>query len=250
MSGWRAAVRRMFEAAGLTLHRWPANRFDGMRDALTLLRRSGYAPKVVIDCGANVGQWSRLALSIFPDAAFHLIEPQPVCGAPLRGLALDQGRVRVHAVAVTEPGISRVRMIGGGDTGGGTGAWVGLPGEEAIGEVVVPATTLDELLSADVAPGDRSLLKLDLEGYELTALRGAARLLEVVEVVLTEFQFFETNWNGRPTFGGLLRALDERGFELYDFACLSPRTRDQRLRMGDAIFVRRGSALLADEAWD
>jgi len=84
----------------------------------------------------------------------------------------------------------------------------------------------------------------------LSALRGAARLLGVVEVVLTEFQFFETNGNGRPTFGGYLGALDARGFELYDFACLSPRPRDQRLRMGDAVFVRRGSPLLEDESWE
>jgi FkbM family methyltransferase len=226
------------------------NRFDGMRDALILLKLRSYAPKIVIDCGANVGQWSRLAMSVFPHATFQLIEPQPACAGALRELAGRAGRARVHTLAVTEPGVTQVRMIGGGDEGGGTGAWVALPGEAAIGEIVCPATTLDELLAAEVAPGDRSLLKLDLEGHELTALKGGKRLLEAVEVILTEFQFFETNWNGRPRFGSLLQALNAEGFELYDFACLSQRTRDQRLRMGDAIFVRRGSPLLADEAWD
>jgi FkbM family methyltransferase len=250
VSALRRVVRRVFEAAGLTIHRWPANRFDGMRDTLTLLGRRGFAPKVVIDCGANVGQWSRLALSVFPEAAFHLIEPQPACAAPLRELAREARRARVHTVAVTEPGVALVRMIGGGDTGGGTGAWVARPGEAAIGEVVCPATTLDELLAAEVASGERSLLKLDLEGHEVPALRGAARLLGVVEVVLTEFQFFEINGNGRPTFGGLLRALNGQGFDLYDFACLSPRPRDQRVRMGDAVFVQRGSPLLADVGWE
>jgi FkbM family methyltransferase len=250
VSGWRGAVRRMFEAAGLTIHRWPANRFDGMRDALMLLRRSGFSPNVVIDCGANLGQWSRLALSVFPEATFHLIEPQPACTASLRGLARETGRAQVHAVAMTEPGVAEVRMIGGGDVGGGTGAWVARPGEAAIGEAICRATTLDELLAAEVTPADRCLLKLDLEGHELPALRGAARLLGAVEVVLTEFQFFEINANGRPTFGSLLRMLDAHGFDLYDFACLVSRPRDQRLRMGDAVFVRRGSPLIADEGWE
>src|SRR5207247_3879697 len=94
-------------------------------DALRLLRSAGYAPRVVIDCGANRGEWTQLARAAFPDSTFLLIEPQPACTAKLTALAARLPRVVVHAVAITEPGISRVRMIGGGEEGGGTGAWVG-----------------------------------------------------------------------------------------------------------------------------
>jgi FkbM family methyltransferase len=249
VSVWRDALRRAFIAAGFTVHRWPANRFDGMRDALVLLKKAGYELEVVIDCGANTGQWSRIALSVFPDAAFHLFEPQPSCAAALQVLARRASRMTLHHAAVTEPGVAEVRMIGGGSAGGGTGAWVARPGEVAIGEVVCKAVTLDDCLGGVVTPGQRALLKLDIEGHEVAALRGAARLLESVEVVLSELQFYEIGDNQQPTFIDLLRTLDGSGFELYDFACLSARPRDQRLRMGDAVFIRRGSPLLADRGW-
>jgi hypothetical protein len=93
------------------------------------------------------------------------------------------------------------------------------------------------------------LLKLDLEGHEIAALRGAERLLDAVEVVIAEFQLYELGGNGLPVFGDLLRFLEERGYALFDVACLSGRPRDRRLRMGDAVFVRSGTPLLADGAW-
>jgi FkbM family methyltransferase len=249
VSGWRDACRRAFIAAGFTVHRWPASRFDGMHDALVLLKRAGYEPEIVIDCGANTGQWNRIALSVFPGAAYHLFEPQASCAAALQGLAHRTGRMTLHHAAVTEPGVAEVRMIDGGSAGGGTGAWVARPGEVAIGESVCRAVTLDECLGGVVTPGQRVLLRLVIEGHEVAVLRGARRVLESVEVVLSEVQFYEIGDNQLPTFIDLLRALDGSGFELYDVACLSARPRDQRLRMGDAVFVRLGSQLLADRGW-
>src|SRR6185295_17965839 len=154
-----------------------------------------------------------------------------------------------HRCALTAPGFSAVRMVGGGPEGGGTGAWVARPGETAEDVQDVPAATLDALF-ADLATAElRPLLKLDVEGHEVEALSGGERLLAQVEVVLAEFQMFEIHGNGLPCFAELYAFLVGHGFELYDFAALSPRPRDQRLRMGDALFVRRGSALLGDNAW-
>jgi hypothetical protein len=47
----------------------------------------------------------------------------------------------------------------------------------------------------------------------------------------------------------MVRFLGEHNFELYDFACLGARPRDMRLQMGDVIFVRRDSLLMADTSW-
>jgi FkbM family methyltransferase len=220
-----------------------------MQDALLLLRRAGYFPGVIIDAGANVGNWTRLARSVFRDATVHLVEPQPACRRALDDLSRRTPGLIVHSVALTEPGIRSVRILGGGETGGGTGGRVGRPGEREPGAVECAATTLDDLLAEHVTREDRTLLKLDLEGHELTALQGARQLLDVVEVLLTELQFFDINDYGLPVFADMVEFLRSRGFEPYDFACLLQRPQDLRLGMGDVVFVRRDSSLLADRSW-
>jgi FkbM family methyltransferase len=246
---WRDTVHRVAARAGLVVHRWPANRFDAMGDALTLLWRAGYRPATVIDCGANCGQFAGLVTTIFPDVTLHLIEPQAYCWPVLERLVRERGKAHLHRVAVTEPGVARVRMHRGGSEGG-TGAFVVAAGELFGADLEPDAASLDQLFGSIIESNDRTLLKLDIEGHELPALHGAVGLLEAVEVVLSEVRFFDINGAGRPSFDDIAAFLTARGFQLYDFATLGPRPRDKRLRLGDAIFVRRDSPLAADVGWE
>jgi hypothetical protein len=140
-----------------------------------------------------------------------------------------------------------VSMAGGSHVGC-TGSFVVDAGDPRA-EIVCEATTLDALFAARVAAADRVLLKLDLEGREMDALQGAAALLHSVEVLLLETQFFQINDNGLPCFGDVLAFLRDRGFVTYDIATLGGRRRDNRLVLGDVVFVRADSRLCADQAW-
>lgn len=245
---WRDTAHRLAARAGLVVHRWPANRFDAMGDALTLLRQAEYRPATVIDCGANCGQFAALIRAVFPDATIHLIEPQAYCWPALERFARERGKSHLHRVAVTEPGVTRVRMHRGGSEGS-TGAFVVAADEPFAADLETDAATLDQLFGSAVKRNDRALLKLDIEGHELSALLGSVRLLEVVEVVLSEVRFVDINRSGRPTFDDIARFLAASGFQLYDFTTLRGRDRDKRLCLGDAIFVRRDSPLAADVSW-
>jgi FkbM family methyltransferase len=250
MMRMKELVRSALRSAGYEVTRLrPPNRFQGMRETLSLLRALRYSPKIVIDAGANYGLWTNLVRPIFPGASFHLIEPQPICAALLRREHEEKPRIVVHAVAVTEPGVTRVRLVGGGVIGGGTGARVATEAEAGPDEIECPATTLDELLADQVGRGARCLCKLDLERHELSALRGATRLLRAVEVIVSEVVFYDINGRGDGTFADMVDFLRQHNFELYDFACLGSRPRDMRLQMGDVVFVRRDSSLMADNSW-
>src|SRR5271170_3934484 len=48
----------------------------GLGFFFALLKRYGFAPKHVLDIGANYGNWTREAVTYFPDADYTLVEPQ------------------------------------------------------------------------------------------------------------------------------------------------------------------------------
>src|ERR1700731_928721 len=41
-----------------------------------LLKQFGFAPRHIIDIGANHGDWTRIAIKYFPNASYTLVEPQ------------------------------------------------------------------------------------------------------------------------------------------------------------------------------
>ena len=55
----------------------------------------GFAPKHIIDVGANRGLWTRTALQYFPDAHYTLIEPQDHLKTHIQDL-LDRGQDLIH----------------------------------------------------------------------------------------------------------------------------------------------------------
>jgi FkbM family methyltransferase len=172
-----------------------------------------------------------------------MVEPQPACCAPLERLGVEHGFV-FHPVALSAAA-GTVRMVCGETPG--TGAHIAWDVNRSPASADVEATTLDHLFAATVTADDRILLKLDLQGHELLALSGASATLPLVEVVLIEVSFFQQT--GEPTIPQIICFFDSKGFELFDIAALSGRTRDDRLRQGDLVFVRQGTTLLADRSW-
>jgi FkbM family methyltransferase len=217
-----------------------ANRFHAIEPCLELMKARGFAPRIIVDGGAHVGSFSLAAQAIFPGATFHCVEPQPACREPLRTLCAEKGFV-LHASALAEtPG--RIDLTATAEPS--TGVHVASGGEDAVS---VAAETLDGLFGA-VTRDDRALLKLDLQGYELQALKGGRIFLRSAEVILTEVSFYAQAYE--PPIAALVSFLDDNGFQLYDIASLAGRARDNRPRQGDFVFVRDGSELLDDARWD
>jgi FkbM family methyltransferase len=195
---------------------------------------------MIIDGGAHAGSFSIAAQRIFPDASFHLIEPQPACSKSLRKLCYTKGFV-FHECALAEyqGHISLTATLQPS-----TGAHITSDLDNAV---PVVAETLDRLFGC-VTRDDRPLLKLDLQGYELHALQGGTTLLQSVEAILVEVSFYAQAYE--PTIATLVSFLNDSGFQLYDIASLSGRARDNRLHQGDFVFVRTGSQLLQDDRWE
>lgn len=221
------------------------NRFQAIHETLRSLKRRGYQPAIIIDGGANIGDFTRVAYRYYPDAIFHLIEPQPACAEALTSLCSNSQFI-FHPVALGASGNTTVRLVVD-PTGVTTGAHIEGSGGGTASSVEVPLVKLDDIMEKASIDGARGLLKLDLQGFELEALKGAERSLQSLEVILCEVSFFAQAFE--PSIEEIITFLTEREFQLHDIASLSARRRDNRAHQADFLFVRRTSHLLADAAW-
>jgi FkbM family methyltransferase len=141
--------------------------------ALRALLRPG---DVMIDAGANIGLFTVLAGSrVGSEGSVIACEPYPATAALLRDNVERNGFsfVEVREVALAEaPGELEMRVFEPG-SGFSSFAPADTTGSTTI---TVPVTTLDE--TAGHLLERTRLVKLDVEGAELRALRGASALIE------------------------------------------------------------------------
>ena len=222
------------------------NRFFAQQETLTVLARRGYQPRRIVDGGAHVGDFARMARSVFADAVMDLIEPQAACQAALHDLAVSMPGCVLHPVAIGRaPGTLTMAC---NPTAPSTGAHI-QPDTDNYSDTTqaVTVATLDSIL-AGIGREDRTLLKLDLQGWELEALQGAVAALTAIEVILIEVSFYAQAYE--PPIATLIAFLSDYGFVLHDIATLVGRQRDDRAHQADFLFVRSGSPLDADRSWD
>ena len=159
------------------------NRSFCYEDELELLfRDSADVDYTLLDCGANYGYWSVLVSSApYGSHKAIAIEPSSQNFAKLANNATINGnRFEVMKCAIgAARGTARLSgtkheafSIAGGSNGGG---------EE------VPVIALDNLLDdGKISADGKYLIKLDVEGVEIEAIKGGTRLLQGDSVVLCE----------------------------------------------------------------
>ncbi len=79
------------------------------------------------------------------------------------------------------------------------------------------------------------LLKIDVEGFEMEVLRGAAETLARTDVLITEVSVAKRHTND-VSFGTFVAFVESLGFELFDLPELAPLGRTGPLAYVDAAF--------------
>ncbi len=148
--------------------------------------------KVVFDVGANAGIYSLAALAAQPNAVVHAFEPTPEIAARLRATAeLNQlGNLRVHEVAVLEENGYAVLNRYRGDLGNNEGMNFVTKSPRDPGIERVKTVSLDHFCR-ERSIDQVDLLKLDVQGHEYSALKGAEDLIRAGRVGII---FMELNW--------------------------------------------------------
>lgn len=175
----------------------------------TALKAQGLQPRTVIDAGANIGQFARAMAETFPLAAVVSFEPDPSTAVRFRANLADCPRVRLVEAAVGSHDGHVTFHPQAYDLASSVLPGVAAqPGGPAPFDV--PVGRLDTLLRDDDLAGP-VLLKLDLQGYELEALRGAPDTLARSAHVLLETAF-RSGYVGEPPFEAVYDLLRASGF--------------------------------------
>lgn len=193
---------------------------------------------VIVDGGAHVGRTVEQFRRHFASPVVHAFEPYPEHARELEAAFGDVEAVRIYQYALgpedtdvdftvyneTEtssvlPLVREYRLVAD-------------PGDdyEVRETITVSQRRIDSVLDGPV-----DVIKLDLQGYELAALRGCGSLLDGCTAVLLEVEFVEY-YDGQPLFCEVDSFLRDRGMRLFDlYDC--KREVDGQLGVADALYV-------------
>ncbi len=174
---------------------------------------------IILDIGANEGQFSRRMNRLFPNAQIYAFEPLPAALAQLNPWAQRQGgRVRVLDVALGETH-GKVEMQQHlyfsasssmlSTTALGETLYPIMAKQQSVAVVQVP---LDEAIAqlAPLPPGDL-LIKLDVQGYEDRVIQGGEQTFRRAAACIVEISL-DTLYDGQATFQQIFKLLSDLGY--------------------------------------
>jgi FkbM family methyltransferase len=229
----KSAARRL----GVELLRFnPTNSLDAARPLV--LRDQGV--DLVVDVGANEGQWARELRAEGYKGTIVSFEPLSAAYARLTQAARADAAWIVHRRALGDhDGEGRLNVAG---NAGASSSLLTMaesheraaPDSRYIAQEIVPVSRLDAL---ELPAGKRLMLKLDVQGAERAVLAGAQATLERVRIIECELSLVEL-YGGQALMGELVQWLGGMGFALWGLRPgLADGVRGQLLQ-ADGLFVR------------
>lgn len=213
---------------------------DFLQDAFAVQKELFGSRKVhtILDVGAHMGLTAKKYAQLFPEAKIYAVEPfvpsfetlsanvQDIPAVtPLNNAVTDKNEtVTLHVnkkhdtnflLASNQAGISADKLV------------------ETVSTQDVEGITIDRL-AKEHGLSRIDILKMDIQGGELNALKGTTNLLPTISLIYTEVYFIQ-QYKEQPHFVDIYQYLRGFGFELQDL--YDPYYNGKKLVWGDAIFT-------------
>jgi FkbM family methyltransferase len=205
-------------------------------ELLEIARQAGI--RVIYDIGANVGTWSLLAKSLIPGASVHAFEPLAKHQTEFVRNFSGGANVTLHPVAVGSAHATETFHI----TDFSDASSLLQPNEtsrshfgvQEVEQVSIQVVRLDDYRrKRQLAFPD--LIKLDIQGFELEALKGAPECLRSAKAVIAEVSFIEY-YERQCFFHDLVAHLAQYELFLRAFGVNTPTGKS--LGQTDVLFMR------------
>jgi FkbM family methyltransferase len=152
-------------------------------------RTGGEEPPVIVDCGANLGNWTAMALKALAtrglQAHFHLMEPAPATFESTSRRYAGRSDVELHPIALSDhEGSADFYLV---SPTGGRNSLVDSEHRSAERIQVRVARGSDYFARMDV--DQITLLKIDTEGNDYAVLQGFSEMLAGRRIQLIQFEY-------------------------------------------------------------
>lgn len=231
-----AAAQRAVQRAGFQLTR---DRFKH-RFVYALAQRG---VGEVLDVGANTGQFAQALRRAGFCGRIVSVEPLSEPFAVLAARCARDPAWTAERAAVSDAAGSLLVNVSANSVSSSVLPILGrstaaAPQTGYVGSESVPALTVDELVVRHRLEPRQLLLKIDVQGYEMAVLKGAAVNLDRLAAVRAELSLVPL-YEGQPLLPEMIDFFTRHGFELWDLepGWVEPGTR--RLLQLDGVFLRR-----------
>jgi FkbM family methyltransferase len=151
--------------------------------------------RVVFDVGANVGDWTALAIEIAPGVQVHCFEPSAPTFRVLSGRTFP-ANVRQNNFGLGSVSEDRTLFVYADGSGANSlHLREGTDGAQEKQESVT-LKTLDEYSAAEEIV-EIDFVKIDVEGHELSVFRGSERMLAAGRIGVVQFEYGGTYIDAR-----------------------------------------------------
>jgi FkbM family methyltransferase len=207
---------RSYRSAMLRSFVFASTEHDNVIDGLGL--------ESVVDIGANRGQFALCARRLYPSAVIYSFEPLRKPANVYLKIFKGDPRSHLFNKAIGSSSGSDVMHVTRWDVSSSLlpiaqGQRDNFPFAAEARRETVTRIRLSECLDKNALAGT-ALLKLDVQGYELEALRGCEDLLDRFKYVYVESSFIEL-YAGQALAADVIAYLIEKGFRLICVANLS-----------------------------
>jgi FkbM family methyltransferase len=198
--------------------------------------------RTVVDVGANRGQFALVCRHCFPKAS--IISFEPLAG-PLRKfkhIFRGDNNIVIYQVALAHHYGEQIIHVSGHDDSSSLLPIMPLqnalfPGTGEKNTALIEVGPLGRYISREMIAAP-ALLKLDVQGYELEALKGCEEFLEKFVYIYVECSFIEL-YSGQALAGQVVTWLHERNYRLRGIYNLSYDGNGEAVQ-GDFMFIKAG----------
>lgn len=184
-------------------------------EILTNLKQIVSELDLIIDVGANSGQFTKASNYFYPTAQIYTFEPLEDHFLKIQQTFSKMQSIKVYNLAIgNEEGFISFNK----NKYGHVSSILDISEEnkyypqDQIEKIDVKITSLDTFFKETPIP-NATLIKLDVQGFELEVLKGAVTLIQKVKYIIIEANL-ETLYTNQPTFTEVNSFLNANGFEV------------------------------------